>query len=94
MKMLFISLLPLFLAELRNIYVASQYLDARVTFVTEPQISKGRLDHYILLVIPAARNVPADVVEGFWKYAEAGGIFGWKRRGASSGRRRNYGAGI
>ncbi|MCC6393652.1 MAG: beta-galactosidase [Bryobacterales bacterium] len=62
-----------YLAELEKTYEASQYLDARVTFVTERQILKGRLDRYKLLLVPAARNVPADVVERIWAYAAAGG---------------------
>ncbi|MGH9338894.1 MAG: beta-galactosidase [Acidobacteriota bacterium] len=62
-----------YLAELENTYEASQYLDARVTFITERQIRKGWLNRYKLLLIPAARNVPADVVERIWQYAADGG---------------------
>lgn len=62
-----------YLAELENTYEASQYLDARVTFITERQIRKGWLNRYKLLLVPAARNVPADVVERIWEYAAHGG---------------------
>jgi len=62
-----------YLAELRNTYESSRYLDARVTFVTERQIRKGWLDRYKLVLVPAARNVPNDVVEEIWAYAGRGG---------------------
>ena len=62
-----------YLAELEKTYEASQFLDARVTFVTERQIRNGRLDRFKLLLVPAVRNVPADVVERIWGYAAAGG---------------------
>lgn len=62
-----------YLAELRKAYDAGLYLDAKVTFVTERQIRKGRLARYKLLIVPAVRNLPADVVEDLWRYAEAGG---------------------
>jgi beta-galactosidase GanA len=62
-----------YLAELEKIYEASQYLDAKVTFVTERQIRKGWLDRYKLLLIPAVRNIPSDVVEKIWTYASRGG---------------------
>ena len=62
-----------YLAELENTYRASQHLDARVTFVTERQIGKGWLSRYKLLLVPAARNLPADVVTRIWDYADHGG---------------------
>jgi beta-galactosidase GanA len=62
-----------YLAELEKTYEASQYLDARVTFITERQILKGWLDRYRLLLVPAVRNVPAEIVERIWDYAAAGG---------------------
>ena len=62
-----------YLAELRNAYEASQYLDAKTTFVTERQILNGRLARYKLLLVPGARNLPAAVVEKIWSYAAQGG---------------------
>jgi hypothetical protein len=62
-----------YLAELEKTYEAAQYLDARVTFVTERQIRNGRLDRYKLLLVPAVRNIPADVVERILAYASSGG---------------------
>lgn len=62
-----------YLAELRKAYDASLHLDAKVTFVTERQIRKGRLGRYRLVIVPGVRNLPGDVVEGLWRYAEAGG---------------------
>jgi beta-galactosidase GanA len=62
-----------YLAELEKTYEAGQYLDARVTFVTERQILKGWLDRYKLLLVPAVRNLPAGVMERIWDYATAGG---------------------
>jgi beta-galactosidase GanA len=62
-----------YLAELKKSYEASQYLDAKVTFITEGQIRKGWLDRYKLVIIPAVRNIPSDVVEKIWTYASQGG---------------------
>lgn len=62
-----------YLAEMEKTYEASQYLDAKVTFVTERQIRKGWLDRYKLLLIPAVRNIPSNVVEKIWTYASRGG---------------------
>lgn len=38
-----------------------------------PGRGEGPLNRYKLLIVPAARNVPADVVERVWEYAGAGG---------------------
>ena len=62
-----------YLTELEKTYEASRYLDAKITFVTERQILSGRLGGYKLLLVPGARNVPADVVEKIWSYVENGG---------------------
>ena len=62
-----------YLAELRNTYNASQYLDAKVTFVTERKIRQGWLKRYKLLLVAAVRNIPADVVEQIQAYASQGG---------------------
>ncbi|PYU68159.1 MAG: hypothetical protein DMG49_16740, partial [Acidobacteria bacterium] len=52
---------------------ASQYLDAKITFVTERQILKGWLSRYKLLLVPAVRNTPTEVFEKIWDYAVHGG---------------------
>ncbi len=62
-----------YLAELYKTYEASQYLDAKVTFVTERQAMKGWLDRYKLLLIPGVRNIPSGTVEAIWNYASRGG---------------------
>ncbi len=62
-----------YLAELRKTYEASRYSDAKVTFVTERQIRKGWLARYKILLVPAVRNLPADVVEEIWEYVSRGG---------------------
>jgi len=62
-----------YLAELEKTYTASQYLDAKVTFVTERQISKGWLNRYKLLLVPGARNIPSEVFEKISEYAARGG---------------------
>ncbi len=62
-----------YLAELHKTYTASQFLDARVTFVTERQALKGHLDRYKLVLVPAVRNLPEKVVEAIWTYTEKGG---------------------
>jgi beta-galactosidase len=62
-----------YLAELQKTYAASQYLDTKVTFITERQISKGWLSRYRVLLVPGARNVPPDVVARIREYATAGG---------------------
>ena len=62
-----------YLAELRKTYEASRFLDAKVTFVTERKIRQGWLERYKLLLVPAVRNIPADVVEKIWDFASRGG---------------------
>ncbi|MGE5646538.1 MAG: beta-galactosidase [Acidobacteriota bacterium] len=62
-----------YLAELHKTYEAARYLDAKPTFVTERQALKGRLSRYKLLVVPAVRNLPSEVVEAIFDYASAGG---------------------
>jgi len=71
-EMLTWSITP-YLAELEKTYRASQYLDAKVTFVTERQIEKGWLNRYKLLLIPAVRNIPASVMAKIWAYVVSGG---------------------
>jgi beta-galactosidase GanA len=62
-----------YLAELQKTYAASQYLDTKVTFITERQILKGWLSRYRLLLVPGARNVPPEVVARIREYVTAGG---------------------
>jgi hypothetical protein len=62
-----------YLAELRKAYDASQFLDAKVTFITERKIRQGWLERYKLLLVPGVRNVPADVVAKIWDYVSRGG---------------------
>ena len=62
-----------YLAELGKAYSASQFLDAKVTFVTERQALAGKLARYKLVLVPGARNLPAPVVERLWSYARQGG---------------------
>lgn len=62
-----------YLAELRKTYDAALRLESKITFVTERQIRAGRLERYKLLIVPAARNVPEDVVAKIWEYASGGG---------------------
>ena len=62
-----------YLHELRKVYRASQFLDTRITFVTERQIEKGRLSGYKLLLIPGAQSLPAGVVKEIWQFAKSGG---------------------
>jgi hypothetical protein len=62
-----------YVAELHNTYEAAQYLDAKITFVTERQALNGKLDRYKLLLVPAVRNLPRSVVQAIWEYAARGG---------------------
>jgi len=62
-----------YLHELDKIYRAGQFLDTRVTFVTERQIEKGLLSGYRLLLIPGAQSLPAGVVDRVWQFVENGG---------------------
>ncbi len=62
-----------YLHELRRTYEASRLLDTRVTFVTERQIRKDQLEKYKILLVPAVKNLPADVVGKIWDYAAQGG---------------------
>ncbi len=62
-----------YLAALRKTYEASQFLDSKVTFVTERQLLSGIAKRYKILMVPGARNMPADVVTKLWEYAMQGG---------------------
>jgi beta-galactosidase len=62
-----------YLNELRRAYEASRTLDAKTTFVTERQALSGALARYRLLVIPGARNLPAEVVRRMRDYVAEGG---------------------
>lgn len=62
-----------YLHELQKVYHAGQFLDTRITFLTERQIESGKLANYKLLLIPGAQSLPPGVVREIWKYAENGG---------------------
>ncbi|MCX6624534.1 MAG: beta-galactosidase, partial [Acidobacteria bacterium] len=62
-----------YLAELHKAYAASQFLDTKITFVTERQALNGKLSRFKLLLVPGVRNLPAEVVERLWDYASQGG---------------------
>ena len=62
-----------YLAELRKTYEASQFLDSKVSFVTERQLVSGYASRYKILMVPGARNLPAAVVAKLWDYAAQGG---------------------
>ena len=62
-----------YLAELGKAYSASQFLDTKITFVTERQVLSGKLARFKLLLVPGVRNLPAPVVESIWSYVAAGG---------------------
>lgn len=62
-----------YLDELRVTYEASRTLDTRVTFVTERQVLKDRLQRFKILLIPAVANLPSAVVAKIWDFASHGG---------------------
>jgi beta-galactosidase GanA len=62
-----------YLAELERAYESGKYLDTPITFVTERQIRDGRAARYKLLIVPEARNLPADIVAKIWDFARSGG---------------------
>ena len=64
-----------YLAELERAYESGKYLDTPVTFVTERQIRDGRAARYKLLIVPGARNLPADIVAKIWDFARGGGAY-------------------
>ncbi|MFN7994315.1 MAG: beta-galactosidase [Bryobacteraceae bacterium] len=62
-----------YLAALEKTYTASQFLDAKVTFVTERQIAKGWLSRYKLVLVPGVRNIPSEIFSRLSAYASQGG---------------------
>jgi hypothetical protein len=62
-----------YLDALEKTYTASQFLDAKVTFVTERQILKGLLNRYKLILVPGVRNIPSSVFDKLVAYASEGG---------------------
>lgn len=62
-----------YLAELRKSYDASQFLDSKVTFITERQLLGGSANRFKILLVPGVRNLPAEVVAKLWDYAAQGG---------------------
>jgi beta-galactosidase len=62
-----------YLDELRRTYEASLYLDAGTTFISERQVLRGLAQRYKVVLVPAARHLPADVARALLDYAKAGG---------------------
>jgi len=62
-----------YLDALEKTYTASQFLDAKVTFVTERQILKGWLKRYKLILVPGVRNIPKEVFDQLTAYVSEGG---------------------
>ena len=59
--------------QVRDAYEALYFLDYPVGFVTERMIREGKLADCALLVIPAAKHVPEDVVARIREYHQRGG---------------------
>ena len=62
-----------YLRELKNAYEASQFLDTRVTFVSESQILRGKLSDYKVLIVPAVSHERREVVGALEQYVVQGG---------------------
>jgi beta-galactosidase GanA len=62
-----------YLTELKNVYEASLYLDAKTTLISESQIRDGWARRYKVILVPSARHVQADVVERLLEFVAEGG---------------------
>ena len=62
-----------YLAELNKSYEASQFLDSKVSFITERQLQSGAGKRFKILLVPGVRNLPATVAAKLWDYAAEGG---------------------
>jgi hypothetical protein len=62
-----------YLRELENAYEAARYLDIPVTFVSEDQILRGKLERFRVLIVPAVSHERAEVVQRIHRYVAQGG---------------------
>ena len=62
-----------YLAELHRVYEGNLYLDANTTFITENQILKRMASQYKVILVPAAKHLPPEVVQALLDYVQEGG---------------------
>lgn len=63
-----------YLRELGNAYEAARYLDTQVTFVSENQILRGKLNSFKILIVPGVSHERAEVVRAIDSFAAGGGM--------------------
>jgi hypothetical protein len=63
-----------YLRELENAYEAARYLDTQVTFVSENQILRGKLNSFKVLIVPGVSHERAEVVRAIESFAAGGGM--------------------
>ncbi|MBI4975987.1 MAG: carbohydrate binding domain-containing protein [Spirochaetes bacterium] len=64
---------PFYASGVKAAYESILFNGQKAAFVSEKQIVEGKLPSFKLLVVPAAKNVPAAVLAGIKRYASAGG---------------------
>ncbi|MCE5271393.1 beta-galactosidase [bacterium] len=62
-----------YLETMGKAWEGSRFLGARVGFVTERQALSGKLDRCRLLIVPAVKYLPPEVVQAVLSYVERGG---------------------
>ena len=62
-----------YLSALYGTWEGSRFLGCRIGFVSERQISEGKLDRFKLLIIPAAKYIRPDVAAEVVKWVNSGG---------------------
>ncbi|MBW7997871.1 MAG: family 14 glycosylhydrolase [Candidatus Glassbacteria bacterium] len=62
-----------YLAALRGTWEGSRYLGCRIGFVSERQITGGKLDKFKLLIIPAAKYIRPEAARRVLSWVESGG---------------------
>ncbi|HUU26933.1 MAG TPA: beta-galactosidase [archaeon] len=62
-----------YIEALYSTWEGARFLGCRIGFVSEKQILEGKLSRIKLLIVPAAKYVPPEVVERIMKYVDQGG---------------------
>ncbi|NMC38789.1 MAG: hypothetical protein GYA41_10745 [Bacteroidales bacterium] len=62
-----------YIKEIRSVWEGSRFLGCRIGFISEKQILAKKLSDFKLLIVPAAKYVPPEIVKSIKEYVAGGG---------------------
>lgn len=62
-----------YIKEIRSVWEGSRFLGCRIGFISEKQIRAKKLSDFKLLIVPAAKYVPPEIVKSIIDYIAGGG---------------------